>query len=354
MSADGIGGVWTFALDLCRALRVDVHLATMGTALQPAQQRDAAGIRTLMLHESSLKLEWMDSPWADVDRAGEWLLSLAAKVKPDVVHLNHLCHADLPWPAPVVLTGHSSVLSWWRAVKGEEAPASWSEYRERVHRSLRSAGVVTAPTRWMLHQLLEALPAVQRRARVIPNGRDPRLFQPRDKQPYIFAAGRLWDEAKNLQALNAAAPHLPWPVYVAGATRAPDGQHTAAPAVRLLGTLGPPELAARLAHASIYALPARYEPFGLSILEAALSGCALVLGDIPSLRENWDGAAAFVPPGDTLELRRCLNHLIADQPRRERLGQLALERSRRFHLQPMASAYLDAYRQARPVTACAS
>ena len=32
--------------------------------------------------------------------------------------------------------------------------------------------------------------------------------------------------------------------------------------------------------ASIYALPARYEPFGLSILEAALSGCALVLGDI--------------------------------------------------------------------------
>ncbi len=33
-------------------------------------------------------------------------------------------------------------------------------------------------------------------------------------------------------------------------------------------------------------LPARYEPFGLSVLEAALSGCALVLGDIPSLRES--------------------------------------------------------------------
>ena len=47
-----------------------------------------------------------------------------------------------------------------------------------------------------------------------------------------------------------------------------------------------------MARASIYALPARYEPFGLSILEAALSGAALVLGDIPSLREVWGGRRA--------------------------------------------------------------
>jgi hypothetical protein len=45
-------------------------------------------------------------------------------------------------------------------------------------------------------------------------------------------------------------------------------------------------------------LPARYEPFGLSVLEAALSGCALVPGDIASLRGNWDGVAEFVCPDD--------------------------------------------------------
>ena len=50
-----------------------------------------------------------------------------------------------------------------------------------------------------------------------------------------------------------------------------------------------------MGRAAIYALPARYEPFGLSILEAALSGCALVIGDIPSLREIWADAALFVP-----------------------------------------------------------
>ena len=44
-------------------------------------------------------------------------------------------------------------------------------------------------------------------------------------------------------------------------------------------------------------LPARYEPFGLSILEAALSGCALVLGDLPSLRELWDRRGDVRPAG---------------------------------------------------------
>ena len=34
----------------------------------------------------------------------------------------------------------------------------------------------------------------------------------------------------------------------------------------------------QLSAASVYVLPAKYEPFGLSVLEAALSGCALVLG----------------------------------------------------------------------------
>ena len=49
---------------------------------------------------------------------------------------------------------------------------------------------------------------------------------------------------------------------------------------------------------AIYASPARYEPFGLGVLEAALSSCALVLGDSPTLREPWSDAALFVPPDD--------------------------------------------------------
>jgi hypothetical protein len=57
--------------------------------------------------------------------------------------------------------------------------------------------------------------------------------------------------------------------------------------VRCLGPLEASELAGWMHRAAIYALPARYEPFGLSALEAAQAGCALVLGDLSSLREVW-------------------------------------------------------------------
>ena len=74
----------------------------------------------------------------------------------------------------------------------------------------------------------------------------------------------------------------------------------------LLGRLDERRWPSGWPRAAIYALPARYEPFGLSALEAALSGCALVLGDIPSLREVWGDAAVFVPPDDAGGLRDAL------------------------------------------------
>ena len=96
--------------------------------------------------------------------------------------------------------------------------------------------------------------------------------------------------------------------------------------------------------AAIFAAPARYEPFGLGILEAAASGCALVLGDIPSLRENWDGAALFVPPDDAVAWRTTLSCLIACDSRRETLGAAARKRALVFARERMAARYAELYR----------
>jgi glycosyltransferase involved in cell wall biosynthesis len=109
-----------------------------------------------------------------------------------------------------------------------------------------------------------------------------------------------------------------------------------------------------MATAAIYALPARYEPFGLSVLEAALSGCALVLGDIASLRETWGASAVYVAPDDPAALRRVLRELIADAGERQRLGLAARRRALHFHPQRMAQACLRAYaRMLQEVPVCA-
>lgn len=184
------------------------------------------------------------------------------------------------------------------------------------------------------------------RSIVIPNGRDPAQFtSAAAKEPFVLSVGRLWDDAKNAAALVAIAPRIAWPVRVAGSTAAPDGGERMLPNVESLGCCSRCGLADQYARASIYALPARYEPFGLSALEAALSGCALVLGDIPSLREIWEGAALFVPPNDHEALREAIAELIDDPSLRQWLGVRARMRGSEFTVERMAGGYLDVYRE---------
>jgi glycogen synthase len=345
MTADTLGGVWTYAIELARGLAergIEVALATLGDPLNDSQRERADRVPRLKVFESTFKLEWQEDPWRDVEKAGEWLLGLEERVRPDLIHLNGYAHGSLPWSAPKVMVGHSCVLSWWRAVKDEPLPETWDRYTQEVAAGLDAADLVIAPSEAMLASLVHHYGRLPR-TRVILNGRDPKLFKPATKEPIVFTAGRLWDEAKNLEALEAVAPRLPWPVFVAGENHHPDGGEARPHHTRLLGALSPRALAAWLGRASIYCLPARYEPFGLSALEAALSGCALVLGDIPSLREIWKHRAVFVPPNDPEALEDALRRLIESPDRRSSLAAGARARALQLTPQRMVESYLAAY-----------
>jgi glycosyltransferase involved in cell wall biosynthesis len=348
MTADTVGGVWTYALELIAGFAahgVQVILATMGAALEPHQAAELARFGDAVeLQESNFRLEWMEEPWSDVAAAGEWLLAIERERRPDVVHLNGYAHAALPFAAPRLVVAHSCVVSWWHAVKGGPPPKSWARYQTAVRLGLDSADMVVAPSHAMLAALARHY-GLSGETRAIYNGRGwPSHAAPASpKKPFILSVGRLWDEAKNAATLAAAAAKLPWPVRIAGDTRAPHGTETVLPNVELLGRRSAAELVDAYRRAAIYALPARYEPFGLSVLEAALGGCALVLGDIASLRELWSGAALFVPPDDPDALRATLLELIVNPYRRKALGADALQRARRFSTGRMAAAYLSTY-----------
>ena len=96
-------------------------------------------------------------------------------------------------------------------------------------------------------------------------------------------------------------------------------------------------------------MPARYEPFGLSVLEAAHAGCALVLSDIPTHREMWGGAAIFVQPRGDAAFASAIHDLFADADERQQLGQLARARAQLYTPERMARGMADLYaRVARP------
>jgi glycogen(starch) synthase len=346
MTADAVGGVWRYSLDLAAALAtrgVHATIAVMGPAPSLAQRREAerAGVAVV---DAPYRLEWMDDAETDVAEAGRWLLRLEQTLGPDIVHLNGYSHAALPWSAPVVVVAHSCVRTWWRAVKGEAPPPRLDGYTAAVTAGLAAARTVVGPTAAMLTALADEY-AVSITGQVIPNGcaAAPPGSRPVKKQPCVLAAGRVWDEAKNIAALGAVAAQIDWPIYVAGETRGPDGQDCPLPAVRQLGYLSHAQLRHWYRKAAIYALPARYEPFGLSALEAARAGCALVLGDIPSLRENWHDAALFVPPDDRQALADTIQTLITEPETRTELARRAVARASAFTIAHSADGYRRVY-----------
>lgn len=354
LTADPIGGVWSYALELCQALRplhASIALVTLGRPLTAQQRAQLEAVDNVALYETAFRLEWMPEPWSDLARAGEVLLDVERRFRPDVVHLNHLVHADLPWRAPVVSVGHSCVLSWWRAVRGTPVGSEWRTYREWVTASLRAATAVVAPTAAMLASLEESYGPFRDTA-VIHNARSSRLFTPGRKERLILCAGRLWDEGKNVAALAAVAPRVNATIALAGEDIGPHGNRFTGSGLALLGPLQGEELASWYAKASIYALPARYEPFGLTPLEAALSGCALVLSDLDSLREVWGAAACYVAPNDPESLRDTLNGLLDNDSFRGRMAARAMARARQFTPARLAGQYMELYRRLRCDSRC--
>ena len=347
MTADTVGGVWTYAMDLTEALQsfdVEVHLAAMGPRPDESQRRQAGRLDNLTLYESAFRLEWMEDPWEDVGKARKWLKTLCRKIDPQLIHFNNYGQVAGTWDRPVVTVAHSCVLSWWKAVKSEQAPAEYQIYRNVVHRALSNSDLVVAPTHAYLNEI-SAIYHFSAHSRVIYNGRQAALRRGQQKEPFIFSAGRVWDEAKNMQKLTAIAPRLDWPVYIAGKNEHPvNGKMLDLEKVRFLGPLPHDELLEWMSRASIYALPALYEPFGLTALEAAQAGCALTLGNIETLRELWNGVAVFADAKNPENLAETINRLIRNENERLHYAQKAHERSIAYTGNKMGSAYFNMYK----------
>lgn len=346
MTADAVGGVWNYSIDLASELcsrGAEVLLITLGPRPSLVQRKAADSISNLQLIEGEFPLEWMPGvSEQELHRGGEWLLAQAHAFKPDLVQINGYFHGALPWEAPVLMVAHSCVYSWWLSTHGTSPPDNWLTYRTRVSRGLAAASAVVAPSRFMLEALNQIYSVTPTAARVIYNFSNL-APQRATKEEMIFASGRYWDVAKNVLLLEKIAPKLAWPVYLAGRTEGPGGEREVCTELICLGELNRPQIANYLSRASIFVHPAKYEPFGLSVLEAAINSCALVLSDIPSLRELWAGCALFAAPANEAQWVEQITLLINDRKLSEELGRRAAARALMYSPEGAVSSYINLY-----------
>jgi glycosyltransferase involved in cell wall biosynthesis len=342
ITTDAVGGIWVFSSLLARALALrgaEVSLVTLGPAPRAEQLVALRSEPNIELVVTDFALEWMDPERRDLDRTRTGLARIARQQQPDLVHLNGYREALVNWRLPVVLTAHSCVRSWWLACRGREpSEVRWNGYIADVAAGLAAAALWAAPSA-AFRDTMQALYSPARAGRVIHNGTDAARGIA-EKEPLIVAAGRLWDEAKNVKEIVAAAGALDWPIQLAGA---PPEHAGCVRNLLFLGELPRRDLLSLMARAGIFVAPALYEPFGLGVLEAAMSGCALVLSDIPSFRELWTGAALFVDPRDALAFASTLQRLCEDNTLRKQLQHAAAQRAPRYSITAMIDAYCGTY-----------
>ena len=340
ITTDAVGGVWSYSLALAAGLAAagqHCTLAVVGPAAQPHQTQAVAATPGCRLVETGLPLDWLAPDRATLDRTAEALAGLAARSGVTTAHLHAPCLATVRWPVPVVATAHSCMATWWDAVRGGLRPAHFAWHDAATLEGCERAAHLIAPSRAFADDLRRTY-ALTRPVAVIHNGLQAVPPGGTARQEFILAAGRLWDEGKNIAVLDQAAAHLDTPIRVAGPLASPDGAAFTGTRVVALGNLPAPSLAATMARAAIFATPSLYEPFGLCVLEAAQTGAPLVLSDIPTFRELWDGAALFVPPRDAKSWAATLRRLMADPDARTALGQAARGRAAAYTQAAMVDA----------------
>lgn len=356
MTTDAVGGVWNYATTLADGLAehgIEVVLAVSGPGFGEAHRREAEGLANVEVIDTGLPLDWL-SDAASVRAAGEALAALARSERADIVQLNSPAFAAWqPFDVPVIAVAHGCVGTWWEATRGTPLDPSFHWHRDCMRRGLAAADRVLAPSASFAAAVRRCY-ALRADPGVVHNGRSM-ANEPLGAPLHDFAltVGRLWDAAKNVATLDAAAKRLPIPFKAAGAVAGPHGERIAIEHLHLLGHLDQQALAALLAARPAFVSAATFEPFGLAVLEAAGAGCPLILSDIPTFRELWDGVATFVAPDDAAGFAEAIERCTGDAALRCDLGDAARERARRYSVERMAATMAGEYARLVPRRAAA-
>lgn len=339
MTVEPPGTVWPHVDTLVRelsALGAEVTVAAL-TPLRPGQRMEYAAIPGVELIACPVAAATPAEHLANRTRIADWLLSVEEILNPDVVHLTGYLHAGLPWCSKVLAAGYPGSGASYGRLDADQRRLC----RAAFQHGLKGADLVVTPTDTMMAALTRHFGIMP--GRIIRDGRDPARFTPATKEPVILSVGAQREDAAQRSGLELAAPRLPWPVVVAGEQLDGDGRPLKLEGVSSLGRVHVSQMVPWFNRASLYvALTA--EGAGTWLPEAALAGCALVLGDTAALREVWSGAALFIAPGDPDGLVGGLRTLLADRRLREAMGVAARRRALRHPARAMAEAYLAAYR----------
>jgi len=313
---------------------------------------------------------------------------------PDVAHIHHLSNrlSTLAMPAyaarrvPVVFSPHG-ILHDPELVADTDRPLDAPIRRERVRPRLRDSMRVHGRRHgafvWALHRPLfvaDAIHAISmhekrvlidlgvpaERIHFIPNGIDASLVATnaaiaRTATPTVLFLGQTkyrkgWDVlVRAIPAVRACVPDAAF-IFAGHTDRDRSdfdrlvAELNVRAAIQAVGRVSEEEKIRLLRSAWALALPARYEGFGIPLVEAMMVGTPVVTTDVPACNEivTHGQTGLVVPPTDPAALADALVRLLTDRSLRERLGtQGARVGMERYAAPVVARQFADLYASIR-------
>jgi glycosyltransferase involved in cell wall biosynthesis len=114
--------------------------------------------------------------------------------------------------------------------------------------------------------------------------------------------------------------------------------------VHVIGHVHDDDLPALYNLSSVFAMPSKYEGFGLPVLEAMACGVPVVASNTSAMPEVAGQAALLVDAGDSDSLEVAMLRLLTDDALRAELAAKGELQARRFSWETSAQKLLEAYK----------
>lgn len=225
---------------------------------------------------------------------------------------------------------------------------------------LTRARAVTACSQFVLDDAVERFGLAPGKGTVVPNGidLDPQQQQvaldvPRER--FVLALGRVVPK-KGFDLLLDAFAQVSQDMPDLGLVIGGDGAARASLIVRaeelgirdrvaFPGVLSRPQVAWAMAHAELFVLPSRVEPFGIVVVEALGAGRPVIVsscGGAGEIARN-DREGLVVDPADTPALAAAITTILTDGALRDRLAQAGSRRAECYTWERIVALYRERY-----------
>ena len=297
-------------------------------------------------------------------RLGSDLPRMLRKDRPALLHVQYT--APLFCSVPVVASVHD--------VSFLEHPDYFMPFRAlqlrcTVHRTVKSAARVIAPSEFSKRRILSAYRLDADKVVVLPNG-VASTFRPVSREsaqswvqdsfglsaPFILTVGDLQPRKNHpgliraFERLVRAHPQLPHQLVIVGkenwrasAVHSAAKRSGVADRIRFTGFVSDEGLLRLYGACDLFVYPSFYEGFGLPILEAMACGRAVACSNTSAMPEVADSAAILFDPNSEDEIALALRDLLLNPELRQRMERLGAQRAAMFSWESTASKTLELY-----------